>query len=191
MIILKKQRIILPMATQTKFCQKDCRYSPVCAQGVTFSDNNLSSNFQKKKKSRSKSRCWSSNILKDVLWEITHIGIMLPQETKLYVPKKRFSDIIELHWCPETNENEHWCTSWSNRRWWLKYWWRQSRCLNLGSSVTNFQLFNKSSLEEHIKGFKTDWLRNKLLQELNTSDGINVFFQKYWNFENLQRKVIK
>ena len=46
-----------------------------------------------------------------------HMSESCCSENKTLRSKGRFSDALALHWCPETNENEHWWTSWGYHRW--------------------------------------------------------------------------
>ena len=143
MIILKKQRISLPMRHRRNLAKRIVVILR-CAHSGWRSQTVISAVIFKRKKSRDPDP--DVEVRKD--WKMyygrLHISESCCSKNETLFSERRFSDTIELHWCPETNENEYWCTSWSNHRWWLKYWWRQSRCLNLGSTWQNSNCSRKA-----------------------------------------------
>ena len=98
-----------------------------------FQDN---SSKEKRRRPRSRSRWWSSTIFLELYWR-SRFSESCCSKNETLCSEGRFSDTSQLHWCPETNKNEHWCASRSNHRWLLEYWWRHVtvRTLNQGDMI--------------------------------------------------------
>ena len=94
-------------AGRAKHCKKDSRYAPLCTKRRATSGENLNTILQKKKEKKPQIQILKVDKISEILWEITHIGIVLLQERNtMYVPKNDFPvllNYIDVQRQPKTN----------------------------------------------------------------------------------------
>ena len=120
----KRQWMCIPMRERRHVARR----TPVihhCVQSLRRPQAIILTNiFRRRRNSRSESRSWSSTRCLEYCGKL-HLSESCCSKNETRRSEGRFSDTSELHWCPETVENEHCCTSWGDHRWFLECRWVQ------------------------------------------------------------------
>ena len=161
----EKQRICIPMQDERNLTRKTAVIH-CCVQSGERSQARPSTKLSRRKRRspRSRSGCWISTRFVKYYGRL-HISCCTKNKT--LCSEIRFSDTSESHWCPEINENERWCTSWGKHRGLLGLIGGRKSLSERWIAMTRVEPLNKKIHQKDTCGFKADWQRHRLLQDLD------------------------